>query len=250
MSRNWWVAGLAILAMSVGAAAQNDGLYSRDYTLDVKWGHETEFEAAIKEQVSWYRQNRETWHWHLWQYETGPHVGDYIFRSPSHTLEEMDQRSERAQRARANFMEVVAPHLDGMSARIMKLIPELTAWPEDASDVRMVTVLTFKVNYGMNEEFEHIIGRIHGAFRAMNSPAKYAWVEAVSGDASGTYLAAIPHRNYADIAPPPQPFWEMIRGQIGSVETAALRIGLMKTVKEEHSALLRFREDLSYMPQP
>ena len=107
----------AIQAVLVGglhaaAADEKEPTIARGYTLKVKAGHEAEFEAGMKKQIKWYKDNKETWQWHTWQLETGENTGQYVFRSPGHFWKDLDDRSERTARAKAHFEEAVRLRLD------------------------------------------------------------------------------------------------------------------------------------------
>ena len=80
------IIGLAALTASPALAQERDpeAVISRGISLEVKLDRTAEFESAMKQQIEWYRQNDETWHWHCWQWETGPKTGDFVFRSPGH----------------------------------------------------------------------------------------------------------------------------------------------------------------------
>ena len=91
------------------AADEKPPTISRGYTLKVMPGHMAEFEAGLKKQIEWYKQNNETWHWHAWEWETGENTGQFVFRSPGHYWKDIDDRSERTARASAHFEEAVRP---------------------------------------------------------------------------------------------------------------------------------------------
>ena len=53
---------LVISTLVIPVIAQEDPpTISRGYSLKVKLGNEVNFEAAMKKQLAWYKQNNETW---------------------------------------------------------------------------------------------------------------------------------------------------------------------------------------------
>ena len=240
--------GLAISLSGLAVAQEPEANIAIGYDLDVKMGHQAEFEAAIKEQVSWYHRNNETWSWHTWQWVTGENSGGYVFRSPGHTLADFDRRSERTSRAREQFLEVVGPHLNSIEGAMGAVQTKISDWPEDLGEVPLVTVYRYQVHYGMAQEFEHAITKIHEAIQEANWGIKYAWVAKMNGGELPTYVLVIPHKNFQDMAPPDKPFWKMLDEQVGRTESDALRAALLKCVREQTSGLALFRADLSYMP--
>jgi len=242
---------LIVLAVALPVlAADDDGepVLARAYTLKVKSGHQAEFEAGVKKQVEWYKKNNETWHWHMWQRETGPDIGTYIFRSPSHRWQDLDDRAERGSEARAQFMKNVAPHLDSISGAIGEILPDVSHWPEDFGEVPMVSVYEFNLHYGMAERFMHTIGKIHEAIQKTEWPANYAWGVTVSGGEVGTFWLVIPMKGWTDMQGPDKPFNAMLEEAMGRPDADAIMQAMRECVRESHNSVARLRTDLSYMP--
>jgi hypothetical protein len=243
-----WMAGLTLALGSMAMAQDDNANISVGYDLEVKMGHQLEFESAIQEQLSWYRQNNETWHWHCWAWVTGENSGGYVFRSPGHTLADFDARAERTTRARNNFLKKVGPHLESMRGVMGATMPNISHWPDDLGEVPMVSVYWFNLNYGMSDKFENAIARIHEAIQEAEWGLNYSWGTTISGGEMPTYTLVIPHKNFQGMAPPPKPFWKMMDETVGRAESDALRAALQECVRKERSALAKFRPELSYMP--
>ena len=240
---------LFVLVVALPALGQEEPpMLARGYALKVKPGHEAQFEAAMKKQVEWYKANNETWHWHVWQWETGEDMGEYVFRSPGHYWKDMDDRAERTSRARAHFQSTVSPHTESMRASISEVLPKISRWPTDMGEVPMVSVYEFNVHYGMAEDFVNTIGKIHEAIEESGWPVHYAWLATVSGGEVPTFSLVIPRKSWADMKGPEKPFWPMMEEAVGRAEADAVKASLMECVREQHSALARFRPDLSYIP--
>ncbi len=242
------VQAVLIGGLHAAAADEKEPTIARGYTLKLKAGHEAEFETGMKKQIKWYKDNNETWQWHTWQWETGENTGQYVFRSPGHYWKDLDDRSERTARARAHFDEAVRPHLESMLGRIQKVLPAVSRWPEDADIPPMVSVLKFNVHYGMGEEFVHVIGKINEAIGKTDWDVQYAWVAGVSGTEVPTFWLVVARTSWTDMAGPDKPFWTMLEDVLGRAESSALKERLVNCVREEHSALARFRPELSYIP--
>jgi len=240
---------LALVSPVFAEEGQDDGMLARSYSLKVKPGHAKEFEEGMKKQIDWYKKNNESWHWHTWQWETGENFGHYVFRSPGHNWQDMDDRAERGAMARAHFMEVMSPHLESMSAGIGVVLPQVSNWPEGLGMIPMATVYEFNVRYAMSEEFMHVITKIHEAITKSEWPVHYAWMVTVSGGEMPTFWVVFPHKSWADMAEPETPFRAMMEETIGRQETEAVMAGLRKCVREQHSGLARLRPELSYMPE-
>jgi hypothetical protein len=239
---------LALISPVLADEGQDDGMLARGYYLKAKSGHEKEFEDGLKKQIAWYRENNETWRWHTWQWETGEDFGQYIFRSPGHSWQDMDDRAERSKLARAHFMEVVSPHLESMGAGIGMILPHVSHWPEDLGMAPMVTVYEFNLNYGMSEEFMHTITKIHKAIVDSQWPVHYGWSVTISGGEMPTFWLVMPHASWADMKEPEKPFMAMLEETIGRPEAQSVMASLRECVRVQRSALARFRPELSYTP--
>ena len=244
------LAAAVAMCLVVPAIAQEDPptIY-RSYSLKVKPGDEADFQAAMKKQLEWYAENNETWEWHMWQWDTGDRFGEYLFRSPGHRWEDMDERSERGARASAHYREVVSPHVESLGSSIGSVLLDVSRWPDDLGRVPLVSVYTFQLNYGMDEAFNNTIAKIHEAIGESEWPLSYAWATTVSGGEAGTYALVIPRRSWADMKGPEKPFWAMMEETIGRRKADAIRADLQKCVREQSSALARFLPDLSYFPE-
>ncbi len=230
-------------------AEEEQPTIARGYLLEVLPGHEMQFEAGLKQQIEWYKQNKETWHWHTWEMETGENTGQFVFRSPNHLWKDLDERSSRAELAGAHFKKAVRPHLASMHGTISKYLPKVSSWPEDLGRVPMVSVYKFHLNYGMGEEFVEVIGKIHNAIQSSDWGLNYAWVAAVSGSEVPSFSLVIPHSSWTDMAGPEKPFWTMMEEAVGKAGSKDIKAGLVKCVRSETSALARFRPELSYVPE-
>ena len=230
------------------AAEEQPPTIAIGYLLKIKPGHVPEFEAGLKKQIEWYKQNNETWHWHAWESVTGENTGQFFFRSPGHHWKDFDDRSERTARARAHFEETVRPHLESMQGSLGQVLTDVSNWPDDLGMVPMVSVKEFNIHYGMSEEFVNLIGKINGAIKKSNWGAHYAWMARVSGGEVPAFALVIPHENWADMAGPEKPFRTMLEEALGRAETESVMAGLRKCVRKETVELARFRPELSYIP--
>ncbi|MFQ5669967.1 MAG: hypothetical protein ACE5HD_05540 [Acidobacteriota bacterium] len=242
-------ASFAALGLLTPAIAQVDSpTIAREYSLEAKPGQTEQFEAALKKQMEWYQENGEGWRWQTWQWDTGEKLGQYVIRSPGHRWEDLDQRRGQKVRASAHFREVVRPYVESMTSSIGTVLAGASHWPADLGQVPMVSVYTFQLNYGMDEAFNHQLARIRKAVEASDWPVHYLWGTTVSGGEAGTYWLVIPHRTWADLRGPEKEFWTMMEETIGRQEADAMRGTFRKCVREQHTALARFRPELSYAP--
>lgn len=233
---------------STDEGEKEKGKLAYNYEMTVKSGQEKQFEAALKKQVAWYTEHNDQWSWHAWQWVTGPHFGQFVFRSPGHHWADMDARSELSPKAYAHYLEVVSPHVKSISSSIEMWLEDISNWSEDYGDVPFVTVYTFHLKYGKSREFHNVLERIHKTVTTAGWPESFGWITPISGNEMPLYILVIPHKNWSDMAEPENPFWKMMEKTAGRAEADSIREGLIDCVEKQTSALAEFRRDLSYMP--
>ena len=113
------IAAVFVVGLPAFAEEEAPPTIARSYLIKAHSGHEAKFEAAMKKQIAWYKENDETWQWHTWRWETGENSGSYVFRSPGHHWKDLDERAERTTRAAAHFQEVLGPHIESTTGTRM-----------------------------------------------------------------------------------------------------------------------------------
>jgi hypothetical protein len=68
------------------------------------------------------------------------------------------------------------------------------------------------------------------------------------GGAGNTFVLVIEHANYADFAQPAKSFDAMLTEGLGKVEATALEARMDANTVSEERQMVKFRQDLSYIP--
>jgi len=86
--------------------------------------------------------------------------------------------------------------------------------------------------------------------RRRNGPPNYYWYTLASGGPGGVYVLVLPRNSWADFEEKPEvkPFRDMIKDAFGQTEADSIIDRLDESVKEETTAIVKFRGDLSYLP--
>ena len=114
----------------------------------------------------------------------------------------------------------------------------------------MSSVIAFDVDFGMDAEFNYLIGEFHKAIQKTEMPLRYQWVALASGGDGGSYVLVQPHANFASFNPTGKPFPEMLEEAFGRKTADALLASWRKVVKGSRVVLNQGRPDLSYTPEP
>ena len=114
----------------------------------------------------------------------------------------------------------------------------------------MSSVIFFYVRFGMEDEFNYLIGEFHKAIEKTKMPWNYLWYARVTGGESGAYVLVLPRANFASFNPAGKPFDEMLEEAYGREAADALLARWRKVVKRSENHLTMSRPDLSYIPKP
>ena len=243
------VASFFLLLALPGAAQQESGTLAQEFWVKVKPSMAREFEAAYGVHNEWHRNN-DSWEWQIWQVLVGEKVGSYVVRTGGHHWADFDAHSKTLAAGGENFSEYVAGTIDSMSSRIVRFLPELSAWPEDMDRPAFVTVLEYRIRYGAAAEFSSALRKINEGFRNSDLPFRgAAWFAVVCGERKGsTYVLVFPHKNWADMKAPEKSFWTRVEEIFGRQEAENLRETYRRSIVSRTSSILAYRPDLSSVP--
>ena len=238
---------LVLAALPALAQDEEPGTLWQEFFVTAKPGHEQQFEAGYKAHAEWHRAN-DSWTWHTWQVVNGKHLGQYIARTGGHHWADFDGRENMNEADGKHFNEYVLPHVQSTSSRIVQDMLTISKWPEGDMPP-LVNVITFHVKYGADQEFVHAISQISEAIEKSNWPTTgYAWLTVVNGGRTPTYILALPHSSWADMAEPEKSIWAMLEEVYGKEGAGKIMGTFSKTVESETSFIVTFREDLSSIP--
>jgi hypothetical protein len=213
------VASLSLLALP--AAAQDDGgNVVMIHCLDVQPGNQTRFEEGVKKHMDWHRKQKDTWSWASWTVMTGDDTDRVCTGTFGHKWEDFDTPSVSPEADHADAMANIAPFTKSHRASFWSMLPEVSRpAPEPAP---MSSVVFFHTRFGMENEFNSLIGEFHKAIEKTGMPWRYQWYALVSGGEGGTYAIVLPRANFASFNPSGKPFNEMLEEAYGKTAADAL----------------------------
>lgn len=238
---------LILAALPAWAQEGEPGTLAQEYFITAKPGHEAQFEAGYKAHTEWHRAN-DPWTWHTWEVVNGKHLGQFIARTVEHHWADFDGREKMNEADGKHFTQYVLPHVQSTSSRIVNGMPKISRWPEGGVPP-LVSVITFHVKYGADQEFVHAITQISEAIEKSNWPTTgYAWLTVVNGGRTPTYILALPYNSWADMKDPEKSLVAMLAEVYGDEGAGKIMGTFGKTVEYETSFIVAFRKDLSSMP--
>lgn len=246
------VLGVLMLALPAATQEQESNIAFVAW-VKVKPGMEKQFEAGRKQHAQWHRQQNDSTSWAVWQIISGKDTGMYGIGTFGHKWEDFDNPTVDEAADDANRQQTTGPYVESAEVQYWAFLPKVSrpspgARPEglgpDAPS--MSAVVIFHVHYGKAEEFNHLIGKFHGAIEKTKWPVHYAWYALVNGGEQPTYALVLPRKNWAAFKPEEKPFPAMLEEAFGRQEAQGLLERFGKVVRKEISYISKNRPDLSY----
>lgn len=241
------VASLSLLALpAVGGA--DGGNVVMIHCIDVQPGAQAQFEAGVKRHMDWHRKQKDTWSWASWSVLTGPDAGRHCSGTFDHKWEDFDKPAVSMQADEADVLVTFGSFVKKHEATFWTRLSEVSRpAPQPAP---MSSVVFFHARFGMDDEFNSLIGEFHKAIDKTQMPWKYQWYALASGGAGGTYALVLPRANFASFNPSGKPFSEMLEEAYGKTAANALLDRWHKVVERSENHLILGRPDLSYTATP
>lgn len=229
----------------VPAAADAQNLVQR-YELTPKAGAQAEFEQALQQHAQWREENGDPWGWDVYEVVQGKHLGTFYVVSAGHTWADFDAYEEGFdQQAGPRFAENVGPLLHTNSSAVEETMTDLTRWPENSSEYRLISVDT----YGLDREhaggFFELLEKEHEAMAEQDYPQYQAVIDVLNGKDDPKFHVLTLYKNWADFATPEQSMGELMEEAYGEDEVDDLVEQFRKAISSHRNVVLRYRPDLS-----
>lgn len=218
------------------------------HCLDPQPGAGTRLEEGMKRHIDWHRRQKDSWTWATWTVMTGPESDRLCTGSFDHKWEDFDKPSVSPQADAADAALNLSPSTKKHEASFWARLDAISRPP--AQPAAMSSVVFFQARFGMDDEFNSIIGEFHKAIEKTQMPWKYTWYALASGGDGGTYALVLPRNAFADFNPSGKPFAEMLVDAYGKRAADALLARWREVVASSRNELVRNRPDLSYTPTP
>lgn len=240
------LAALVALGAIPLAAQQAAPTVSRSFWIKPKPGMEQQFEQGAKAHLDWHRQQKDTWTYNSYQYETGERLGQFVVVTGGHKWEDFDGRASMDAADLADFRAKVGPYIDSSASLFSIERTEVSRPLPGTTPAALVHVLIFELKPGTDADFNYCIRKFHEGIGKTNWPTNYSWLQRMAGAEVPTYVLVLPHKDWASFNPLSKTFAQMLDEAYGQQEARELLEKFSKTIREETSQILRHRPDLSY----
>ncbi len=238
---------VALLAVPMMAQAPA-GAIVRVAVWKVKAGMGQQFEAGVKKHNQFHVKANDSVPLETWEITSGEHAGNFlrIVSRPNWTAydtETYDPVADAADTA-ANL----DPYMEGGPVEWWSLMPEASRGPMNAGPSAMDEVIFFHLNFGHSQEFVTLIKKVTEAANKTSWSENYYWYALENGGEHPTFALVIPKSKMADFEDPQVTFPAMLEKAFGRGEAEMIHHGLDKAIHCEHSEIINYRSDLSYVP--
>ena len=250
--------GICVVVLSIAvlfgalAEAQEERLVSRAYFVTPKPGMQLQYEEAYKRHVAWHRQQRDTWRWDTYIIEAGERVGQFVMVTTGHRWEDFDNPAVSEEADAADYFSNAGQYEESASSVFSVDRPDMSRMSSDSTEpAPLLQAIRIEVNPGADGAFRDGVRKIREAFEKTNRPEQWFYLQRVSGDETPTYIRLVPKRSWAEFAPREDVpnLGEAMEEVYGHREWEAMVERFRRAVRRESSYVLKYRPDLSYVPQ-
>lgn len=222
---------------------------ARVVQLKVGAGGDDEFEQGLKRHTEWHRTENNSWTYHTWQILSGEQTGHYYLSVFDRLWEDFDEEEQWASADAADAAENILPYVERATVRFYTYLGDISRPPTSELPNSLTELRYLHLNVGTEDEFTYAIRKVHEAIVKTNWPVHYQWYSLSSGGEHPTFVLALPHYDWADFEPAEKSFEAMLEEAYGRQEAGSLVEILNQSVHCERSEIIRYRPDLSYVPE-
>ena len=189
-----------------------------------KAGHLSDFQAALKEHTDVRLEHGDPWAWQIYTSIVGDNLNQYAIRYCCATWADLDSYAkwdEANPEVLGHWVETVAPHIEKIQHYFDQIDWSNSHWTADAGPFRYFAVTEWGIKGGHEADFT-------SARKVMSQVAinqgwaadgrNWIWSTTIGGKSRNAIV--IPHKNFADMAPGEDTFFEFLSKHMGSEEAA------------------------------
>jgi hypothetical protein len=215
-----------------------------------KNGMVKQYEDGRKQKAAWHKQQNDPQPLYVWETLTGDGTGTYIVGRLNQHWADFDKPPIPDQADIDEYNKVIGSYVESVVARYDALMPKVSNLGSSKPTDKFAEIITFRVKYGKDSDFESAIARINDAAQKTKWPVAYIWYSLAFGGNTGDYVLVLPHSAWADFEgkPDTKPFRDMLKDGLGQTESDSIISRIDAAVASQTAEIIQFRPDLSYLP--
>lgn len=230
------------------AAAGGD--IAQIYRVTPKEGHGYDFEEGVKRYFEDVADADAPWAWFIWEIITGEDTGSYMVGTFGHAWADFDQQPDDPSGIQASFRANIEPHVAHAEGSIWAFDQELSRGTPDGSPSSFAQVYFYRPEFGTEAQVRDAFVQVKEAAEAAQwAGSMWEVYVLVNGGVHPQLAVVLQGDSFADFAEPDPAMDEMLSEQLGEEAAMELFGTFSAAMAGEHSEMLAFREDLSYVPE-
>jgi len=251
MLRYVWAVVALVFLVTLGATAQDhpNNILAAEFQTP-KPGMAQQYEQGRQQKADWHKQQKDSSPLYISEIVSGEATGTYLVTRGGESWADMDHPSIPEAADDDEYNKVVGPYVASLTESYYEFLPKLSYPDTSASPSLYTEILVLRVKFGKDGDFRSAVARISEAERKANPSSHVDIYELTNGGFTGTYVVAFPHARWADFEENPntKPMAQVLAEAYGPDETNSIMATLDNSVESEYSEILKFRQDLSYIP--
>ena len=205
--------------MSFAAEEKMPELIADVWVMTPKAGHEADFHKALKEHVAFRASKDDPRKWQVYRAVTGDKLNEYIIRACCFEWAAQDKYVEwsNSSGVQKNWNENASQYVESYKHEFIKMDSKNSHWPQ-GTDASYVGVTHFSVKDGHSQKMKKAIMDLSTFAKENKWPHSWSWSSPISG--SYDISLAIPHANFASMAPLDESFYDFVMKNHESKEEA------------------------------
>ncbi len=203
------------------------------------------FEEAMKAHLAWRREAGDPRRWQTYVVNAGEDMGDYYVRACCFTWTDQDayERWAYDAGAAAAYNEQVGGMVADISHQFQVIDTDNSNWNDDGGPYYYIGVTRWTPNPAKVMQMGATMGEMSALAKDNGWKYSWAWYRSLGG--SDNLMLAVPYRNYADMEPPEQSFYEFAAQHMGEEDAAGMFQRFNESFWNSSYTIYRWREDLS-----
>ena len=201
-------------------------------TIRPKSGSTAAFEAGYKQHLEWHRAKNDTWQWHGWNVITGKRLGMFVDGTFNRRWEDFDKAVDPPGDAADNAANV-SPHAEFLDNTYLEAIPAASNGDVTVAPTRLLESFRIQVRPSALAAFEPAAVKAFKSIQ-LHQNGTFTLYRVVNGGSVPAYVLMISRASVSEL---------QTSRKVGAA------IAALPGVESVENELLRYRSDMSYIPQ-
>lgn len=245
------ISALAIVTISMLAVARmvcaQDQCIARLVYFSAQPGSRAQVEDAIKKQMDWRREQKDSWRWLTWEYASGE-VPRYCVATFGHSWADFDAMplagsAEEAGGGLASTLSAIPPVV-----QYFEHLEEVSNFGNHTNTPTLAEISLYQLHFGQKAQFYAALREFHDALSRAGGGDRYEWFELRSGGETPQFLLMVPRANWTAFDVRTDALHDGLEEALGKRKAARVFEQFDAAVKIHVRIAVRLRPDLSLLP--